>query len=106
MKPTDESSLEHIRRDAARMQHARGRRYESPLRGLGAFGVIGWSVAVPTVAGAVLGVWLDRAFPQRFSWTLALILGGLVIGVMVAWDWVAREHQRTQQEQRTEAADD
>ena len=100
MKPQpDHSSQEGIRRDADRRQRARARRPESPLRGFGASGVVGWSVALPAVAGALLGIWLDRAYPQRFSWTLALILGGLVVGVIVAWDWVARENRKTQREQ-------
>ena len=67
------------------------------------FGVIGWSVAIPTVGGALLGGWLDRVAPQKFSWTLALILGGLVVGVIVAWDWVARESRRTEREQQDAA---
>lgn len=110
MKPTDRSSLEHIRRDAQRMQRARARRTYSPLRGLGAFGAVGWSVAIPTVGGALLGIWLDRLAPQPFPWTLALILGGLAIGVIVAWDWIARENRRALDEQeagaRQEAARD
>lgn len=97
------SPQERIRRDAERMARARRRTPLSPLAGLGLFGVVGWSVAIPTVGGALLGAWLDRVAPQRFSWTLALILGGLVIGVIVAWDWVARENRRTAREQRETA---
>ena len=55
------------------------------------FGMIGWSVAVPTVAGALLGLWLDRVAPQSFSWPIGLILGGVTIGVIIAWSWVSRE---------------
>ena len=60
--------------------------------------MVGWSVAIPSVSGALLGIWLDRVAPQTFSWSLALILGGLVLGLIVAWDWVARENRRVQQE--------
>lgn len=91
--------MDRIRRDAERMQRARARTGFSPLRGLSAFGVVGWSVALPTVGGALLGLWLDRVLPQAFAWTLALILGGLVLGLIVAWDWLARENRRTQLEQ-------
>lgn len=91
--------MDRIRRDAERMQRARARTGFSPLRGLSAFGVVGWSVALPTVCGALLGLWLDRVLPQAFAWTLALILGGLVLGLIVAWDWLARENRRTQLEQ-------
>lgn len=53
-------------------------------------------MALPTVGGALLGMWLDRVAPRAFSWPIALMLGGLVIGVLVAWEWVARE-QRAEQ---------
>jgi ATP synthase protein I len=106
MKPQPGRSLpQDIRREAERMQRARARRPESPLRGLSAFGVVGWSVALPTVLGALLGLWLDRAAPQTFSWPLALMLGGLVVGVIVAWDWVARENRKTQGEQAPDAGE-
>ena len=41
--------------------------------------------------GALLGLWLDRVAPQGFSWTLALLLGGVVVGVFIAWGWVLKE---------------
>ena len=63
-----------IRRRAERMQQMRNEPKYSPLNGLGVFGVIGWSVALPTVAGAFLGMWLNRVAPQSFSWPMALIL--------------------------------
>ncbi len=95
MKPDRRSSLDTIRRDAERMQATRRSSY-SPLRGLSLFGAIGWSVATPTVGGALLGLWLDRVAPAGFSWPIALMLGGLVIGVIIAWEWVAREGRAAQ----------
>lgn len=86
-KPED-ASVKAIRRRAERMQQTRNEPKYSPLNGLGVFGVIGWSVALPTVAGAFLGMWLNRVAPQSFSWPMALILGGAVIGAMVAWSWI------------------
>lgn len=82
---------EEIGKRARRMQAARDNPGPSPLRGIGTFGMIGWSVAVPTVGGAFLGLWLDRVAPQAFSWTIALILGGVALGVLLAWAWVGRE---------------
>lgn len=90
-KPTDEQP-NAIARRAKRLQRARETPSASPLIGLSAFGVIGWSVAVPTVVGALLGRWLNRLAPQPFSWTLALMLAGLVLGIIYAWRWVG-EHQ-------------
>ena len=59
--------------------------------GLGLRGVIGWSVVVPTLLGAALGLWLDRHYPGGRSWTLALLVAGLALGCLNAWHWVAKE---------------
>ncbi len=91
MSTQKDRSAEHIRCTAERMQRARRSPGASPLRGLGAFGMIGWSIAVPTVGGAFLGIWLNRVAPQTFSWPIALILGGAFIGGMIAWGWVGKE---------------
>ena len=99
MRPQDQDSVEAIRRRARRMAHHREHPGASPLLGLGAFGVVGWSVALPAVLGALAGLWLDRVAPQDFSWPLALMLGGMVLGGVVAWDWVAREERRLRRQQ-------
>lgn len=72
--------------------------------GLGVMGVIGWSVAIPTLLGAVLGLWLDQRFPGGRSWTLALLVAGLAIGCLNAWYWVSKEDKamRDEQEDRDE----
>jgi ATP synthase protein I len=64
--------------------------------GLGMSGLIGWSVAVPTFLGAMLGLWLDRNHPGAHSWTLALLAAGLVIGCANAWHWVSQQDQAMQ----------
>ena len=60
--------------------------------GLGMFGMVGWSVAVPTVCGALLGAWLARHHPKGSSWTLALLVAGLVVGCGIAWHWVSSQN--------------
>jgi len=80
-----------IGRRARRLKKARENPGVSPLRGLGAFGMVGWSIAVPTVGGAFLGLWLDRTLPQDFPWVLALILAGVTLGGFIAWAWIGRE---------------
>jgi ATP synthase protein I len=64
--------------------------------GLGVMGVIGWSVTVPTLLGAALGLWLDRQHWSRHSWTLALMVAGLSIGCANAGFWVARQARAIQ----------
>ena len=82
---------EDIARQAERKKSNRENPGPSPLRGIGTFGMIGWSIVVPTVGGAFLGLWLDRVAPQSFSWTLALILGGVVLGAFIAAAWINKE---------------
>ncbi len=57
-------------------------------------GLIGWSVTVPTLLGAVLGIWVDKHYPSSLSWTLMLLLLGLIVGCANAWHWVASEFKQ------------
>ena len=59
--------------------------------GLGMMGMVGWSVVVPALLGALLGVWLDKRYPQSFSWTLTFLIAGLITGSVIAWYWVDKE---------------
>ena len=71
--------------------HAREHKEESVWFGLGTFGLVGWSVAIPTLIGLALGIWLDSALPLGFSWTLTLLFAGIVAGCLNAWYWISRE---------------
>jgi ATP synthase protein I len=82
-----EIGAQETRKLAARRVDARG-----VWSGFGLFGLIGWSVAAPTLLGALLGAWLDRRSGAH-SWTLALLVGGLCIGCINAWHWVAKEER-------------
>ena len=59
--------------------------------GLGMMGLVGWSVVVPTLLGAALGIWLDNHHPGKHPWTLSLLVVGLAVGCLNAWHWVAKE---------------
>ena len=74
-----------------RKLRARSRPRQSAWFGLGTFGLVGWSVAVPTVLGILLGIWLDDHYPGQVSWTLTLLFIGIVVGCLNAWYWVSRE---------------
>ena len=67
--------------------------------GLGMMGLVGWSVVVPTLLGAALGIWLDKRYPGSHSWTLTLLLIGLISGCLNAWHWVAKEDRKIREEQ-------
>ena len=70
--------------------------------GLGMMGLIGWSVAIPTLIGALLGLWLDQRYPGSRSWTLALLVVGLAIGCFNAWHWVTKEDKAMRDEEEDE----
>ena len=79
----------------------KARRNPSPTVwfGLGTMGLIGWSVVVPTLLGAALGLWLDKHHPGKHAWTLALLVAGLAIGCFNAWHWVDKEDKAMREEQ-------
>jgi ATP synthase protein I len=84
---------------AARKNKARRNPAPGVWFGLGMMGLVGWSVTVPTLLGAALGIWLDAHHPGKHSWTLALLVAGLVIGCFNAGHWIAKEDQAMRDEQ-------
>jgi ATP synthase protein I len=82
--------LDTVGRKEARKLRSRRIGRPSIAFGLGLFGVVGWSVALPTLLGIALGAYLDRAAPARFSWTLTLMVVGLALGALAAWSWLRR----------------
>lgn len=66
--------------------------------GLGFFGIVGWSVAIPTVLGVFLGIWIDARSDSPRSWTLMLLLIGLIIGMLNAWFWIQRQRDTIEKE--------
>lgn len=80
-----------------RMLKAQKEKKRSAWLGLSVFGIVGWSVAVPTIIGAIIGQHLDKTHPTSFSWTLALLIAGLMIGCIMAWEWISKEHKEMHQ---------
>lgn len=91
MSERGDHASDEIDRRAKRMKVARDHPGSSPLRGISVFGMIGWSIAVPVVGGTFLGRWLDRVVPQDFSWTITLIVAGVLLGGVLAWRWMQKE---------------
>ena len=83
---------------AARKRHAQRNPTPGVWFGLGMTGLIGWSVVIPTLLGAAIGLWLDRRHPGTHSWALALLVAGLVLGCFNAWHWVAKEDKAMRDE--------
>lgn len=79
------------KREVRKLKARRERGRNVLWAGLRMTGLVGWSVAVPTLIGVAIGKWLDTLWPARFSWTLTLLLAGVVIGCYNAWYWLRRE---------------
>ncbi|MBF0100427.1 MAG: AtpZ/AtpI family protein [Desulfobacterales bacterium] len=84
---------------ATRKLKARRNAAQGVWFGFGMMGLIGWSVVIPTLLGATLGIWLDNHHSGSHSWTLMLLLIGLIIGCFNAWHWVAKEDKAMREEQ-------
>jgi ATP synthase protein I len=91
--PLGEELRREVEARAARKLQARQDTKRSIWFGLGTFGMIGWSVSVPTLIGVAIGWWLDRQSATRYSWTLMCMVLGLTVGCLMAWQWVQRESQ-------------
>lgn len=48
-------------------------------------GVIGWTLVIPTLLGVYAGRALDRRFGSGVFWTLGLLVAGVVVGCVLAW---------------------
>jgi ATP synthase protein I len=89
--PDHEIFSRAVKKKQARKQSARNHPEQSFWFGLGMFGMVGWSVAVPALVGTFLGVWMDKTWPGRPSWTLTLMITGIAAGCLNAWFWIKRE---------------
>lgn len=101
-QPTDPKGQSPLGREvgakAARKLKARRNPTQGIWSGLGMMGLIGWSVALPTLLGAALGIWLDNIHFGNRSWTLALLVAGLGLGCLNAWRWVIKENKEMNKE--------
>ena len=98
-KPLKPTLSQEVGAKAARKLKAQRHVTRTVWFGLGMMGLIGWSVVVPTLLGAALGIWLDNRHSGSHSWTLALLVAGLAIGCLNAWHWVAKEDKAIREEQ-------
>jgi ATP synthase protein I len=90
----DEEFARKVRAKEERKLKKRREGEHSAWFGLGMFGLVGWSVAIPTVIGVAIGLWLDAKFEGRRSWTLTFLFIGIVVGCVNAWYWIKRESSK------------
>lgn len=102
-KSRPSAGVPDLAREVGRKETRRlkGKRHKpgSVLAGLGMFGVVGWSIVLPTLAGAALGAWIDRHYSGQYSWTLMLVGLGVILGCLSAWYWIDREQREIEREE-------
>jgi ATP synthase protein I len=94
--------LDQVRIKERRKLRSRDKGVKHIWFGIGVFGMVGWAVAIPTLLGIFLGVWIDLSRPGRYSWTLMLLVMGLVAGCANAWFWLRKERDAIFREREEE----
>ncbi|WP_255763974.1 AtpZ/AtpI family protein [Jeotgalibaca sp. MA1X17-3] len=89
----DEELLNEIEKDANKKLKSKEDGKEI-MFGLGLFGIVGWSIAVPTLLGIALGTYLDKKVETSFSWTLTLIFVGVIVGAFNTWRWLNENNNK------------
>ena len=84
---------ERVWKKVERRQRARHESENIFLYGLGSFGLVGWSIAIPTLIGIGAGMWIDKIWPSQYSWTLTFLFGGVIFGCLSAWYWIQRQNR-------------
>jgi len=92
LSPSAERMIREVGTRQERIARGRSQR-NSILSSIAVLGLVGWSVTIPTVVGVLLGVWIDRRWPSRFSWALTLLMVGLAVGCTNAWLRIRRDQR-------------
>lgn len=81
---------EEVRRHRERRARAQRESRRSIGEDLALAGVIGWTLVIPALLGIYAGRALDRRFGSGVFWTLSLLVAGIVVGCVLAWQRLNR----------------
>lgn len=101
-KQHNKNSFENVVGNKEERKLQAKREKKSVWSGLGLFGMVGWSIVVPTIMGAAVGMWLDKNYKNDFSWTLSLLVAGLMLGCLIAWNWIEKEDKEIHKKNKDE----
>lgn len=101
MKPNEDHSefQKQVNDKERRKLKAKMQKKQSVWSGFSVFGLIGWSVAVPTVLFVLIGIWLDEHYHSERSYTLVLLIAGLCLGCLNALYWLDKKITELQEEE-------
>lgn len=83
----DDKFVSDVEKDASKKIKSKDEKKDI-MFGLGFFGIVGWSIAIPTLLAIYLGTYLDKKFPSNFSWTVTLLFLGVIVGSFNTWRWL------------------
>ncbi|CAD5273285.1 putative F0F1-ATPase subunit [Alteromonas sp. 38] len=90
--PRSQNMSHQVEKKVALKLYAKRHKHPGVWFGLGLMGIVGWSVALPTLLGIALGIWLDASISDSRAYTLIFLLAGLTLGCFIAWNWVSKEY--------------
>lgn len=85
-RPLDEA----VRRQRERRARAQKDSRRSIGKDLAQAGALGWTIVITTLLGIYAGRWLDRWLGTGIACTLALLLAGVTLGCVLAWQRLNR----------------
>ncbi len=91
LPPEAERMIDAVRRRAERHRRWFAEDERSLIGYIGQIGVLGWIIVLPTLAGVLLGRWLDTTLDTGIFWTAPLMLVGLILGCWSGWRWMHRQ---------------
>lgn len=94
--------LQKVGSDEKRKLESRRQDPRTIWSGVAVFGLVGWTIALPTVLGTGFGLWLDRHHPGSSSWTLTFLVAGLTFGCFQAWRWMSNQEAEINTPEETE----
>lgn len=89
--PPDDRGDRFVREVQRQVERARQEQGLSFWQGLALVGAVGWTVALPAVAAALIGRWLDAELTTGPFWGLSLLSLGVTLGCIAAWRRVRRD---------------
>jgi ATP synthase protein I len=75
-------------------RRAKEKSVEGTLFSFALFGIVGWSIAIPAILFALLGRFIDAKAGGGYTFTLPLIVLGIVAGSFNAWRFISKEIEK------------
>jgi len=95
-----------VERYGRRLAKSRARGAGHLLYEVARVGGLGWLIALPIVAGALFGHWLDERLGTGIAWTLGLLTTGVALGGYGLWSTLSLHGIEPEQEPEDAAGDD